>query len=76
MSFAARQVINWTEQGLVPDSIIRGAIRRLLRARLEELRPDDAGHVTEVSARFVESMNGAPVALLADGMHRPTVDTS
>ena len=66
MSFAARQAINWTEQGLVPDSIIRGAIRRLLRARLAELRPDDAEHTAEVTARFVEAMNGAPVALLPE----------
>ena len=64
MSFAARQAINWTEQGLVPDSIIRSAIRRLLRARLAELRPDDVEHVAQVTARFAESMNGAPVALL------------
>jgi hypothetical protein len=41
MSFTARQAIDWTEQGLVPDGIIRGAIRRLLRARLAELRPDE-----------------------------------
>jgi len=66
MSFAARQAISWTEQGLVPDSIIRSAIRRLLRARLAELRPDDAEHAAEVTARFVEAMNGAPVALLPE----------
>ena len=30
MHFAARQAISWTEQGLVPDRIIRGAIVRLL----------------------------------------------
>jgi len=66
MSFAARQAINWTEQGLVPDSIIRGAIRRLLRARLAELQPDDAEQAAEVTARFVEAMNGAPVALLPE----------
>ncbi len=64
MSFAARQAISWTEQGLVPDSVIRGAIRRLLRSRLAELRPDDAGHAAEVTARFVESMNDSPIALL------------
>ena len=59
MTFAARQAINWTEQGLVPDAIIRGAIRRLLRARLSELRPDDAAHAAEVTARFAADMNGA-----------------
>jgi cyclopropane-fatty-acyl-phospholipid synthase len=62
MSFAARQAIDWTEQGLVPDSIIRGAIRRLLRARLAELRPDDAVHAAEVTAGFVALMNASPIA--------------
>ena len=38
LSTSTRHAINWTEQGLVPDSIIRGGIRRLLRARLAELR--------------------------------------
>ncbi len=65
MQFAARQAISWTEQGLVPDSIIRGAIRRLLRARLAELRPDDVEHAAEATARFAAAMGEAPIALLA-----------
>jgi cyclopropane-fatty-acyl-phospholipid synthase len=66
MSYAVRQAIHWTEQGLVPDSIIRGAIRRLLQARIAELRPDDAEHVADTTARFVAAMNSAPIALLPD----------
>jgi cyclopropane-fatty-acyl-phospholipid synthase len=62
MSFAARRAIDWTEQGLVPDGIIRGAIKRLLRARLAELRPDDAAHAAEVTARFVAEMDSSPIA--------------
>jgi cyclopropane-fatty-acyl-phospholipid synthase len=64
MSFAVRQAINWTEQGLVPDSVIRGAIRRLLRARIAELRPDDPEHVSGTTARFAAAMNASPIALL------------
>jgi cyclopropane-fatty-acyl-phospholipid synthase len=66
MGFTARQAINWTEQGLVPDGIIRGAIRRLLRARLAELRADDAAHAAETTAHFVAAMNTAPVAPLPE----------
>jgi cyclopropane-fatty-acyl-phospholipid synthase len=66
MGFTANHAINWTEQGLVPDAIIRGAIRRLLRARLAELRPDDAAHAAELGARFVAAMNVAPVAPLPE----------
>ena len=73
MTFAARQAINWTEQGLVPDAIIRGAIRRLLRARLSELRPDDAAHAAEVTARFAADMMGSPIAPLAREGQRATL---
>ena len=66
MSFAARQAINWTEQGLVPDRFIRSAIRRLLRGRLEELRPDDAEHIAEATQAFVAAMHQAPIALLTE----------
>ncbi len=64
MSYATRQAINWTEQGLVPDRVVRSAIRRLLRARLAELRADDAEHVAEETARFVAEMDRSPIALL------------
>jgi cyclopropane-fatty-acyl-phospholipid synthase len=52
------------EQGFVPDRVVRGAIRRLLRARLVELRCDDVEHVADESARFIASMNVAPIAPL------------
>jgi cyclopropane-fatty-acyl-phospholipid synthase len=66
MGFAARQAIDWTEQGLVPDSIIRGAIRRLLKARLLELNADDAVHVADATARFAADMDRSPIALLPE----------
>ena len=66
MSFAARQAISWTEQGLVPDRIIRGAIVRLLRTRLAELHADDPEHAADSTARFIEGMNRAPIALLPE----------
>jgi cyclopropane-fatty-acyl-phospholipid synthase len=64
MGNAADRAIGWTEQGLVPDAVVRAAIRRLLRSRLEELRPDDAAHAADVTAQFVADMNGAPIAPL------------
>ena len=64
MSFTARQAIGWTEQGLVPDSIIRGGIRRLLKARVAELRPDDVTHAAEATARFAAAMADSPIAPL------------
>ncbi len=64
MSYATRQAINWTEQGLVPDGVVRGAIRRLLRTRLAELRADDAERVAEATALFVAAMDESPIAPL------------
>ena len=40
MSQAARLAIDWVEQGLVPDAVVRGGIRRLCEQRLREI---DAG---------------------------------
>jgi len=58
--------IDWTEQGFVPDPIIRSAIRRLLRSRLAELRPDDAAHAADATAGFAAGMKVAPVAPLPE----------
>ena len=66
MKTAASHAIGWTEQGLVPDRMIRGAIRRLLRARLAELHPDEPARVADATARFVAAMATAPVALLPE----------
>ncbi len=59
---ATRIAINWVEQGLVPDVVLRQAIRRLCRQRLDEI----AGHDSEASARaleaFIQAMNLSPVA--------------
>ena len=64
IGYATRRAINWTEQGLVPDGVVRSAIRRLLRARLTELRADDAEHVADETARFVAEMDQSPIAPL------------
>ncbi|MDX1698738.1 MAG: hypothetical protein R3308_10650, partial [Thiohalobacterales bacterium] len=61
---AAARAIDWTEQGLVPDAVIRQGIRRLLKRRLAGLRVDDCEQVAEHKAAFVASMRDAPVAPL------------
>jgi cyclopropane-fatty-acyl-phospholipid synthase len=58
--------INFVEQGLVPDRVSRAGIRRLLRERLRELRPDNCEHVARRQAEFVAMMDGSPVAPLAE----------
>jgi cyclopropane-fatty-acyl-phospholipid synthase len=61
MNSAAALVIDWTEQGYVPDAVIRAGIRRLLRERLQELATDCTAQADYVNA-FVRDMNAAPIA--------------
>ncbi len=66
MGGVAAKAISWTESGLVPDSVIRRGIRRLLERRLEEIRADDSEHAAETLNAFVDMMNSSPVALVPE----------
>jgi cyclopropane-fatty-acyl-phospholipid synthase len=56
--------IDWTEQGLVPDVVIRAGIRRLLRARLAEIEANDCEAAAAWTEAFIGHMRRAPVALV------------
>ena len=58
--------LNWVEQGLVPDPVTRMGIRRLLKARLSELRSGEAEATAAQTQRFLGEMRTAPLALLPD----------
>jgi len=62
----ATLAINWTEQGLVPDSVIRAGIRRLLKQRLAQIRADDTDQAAALTEAFVTSMAQAPIAPVPD----------
>ena len=61
MSYASR-AIGWTEQGLVPDVVIRSGIRRLLKQRLDEIHVDNVERHSADTAAFVAMMDRSPVA--------------
>ncbi len=63
MTTTAR-ALDWTEQGLIPDVMLRAGIRRLLRQRLQDIHSDDCEHMAKTQELFVQAMNTAPVALL------------
>lgn len=63
---ASVTAIGLVEQGLVPDSVSRAGIRRLLRQRLNGLHPDDCEAVAHRTQEFVRMMDGSPVALLPE----------
>ena len=72
MSDSTATVIDWTEQGLVPDKVIRHGIRRLLKRRLDALCTDDCEAVAKRKAVHVRHMNQAvvaPVPQLANEQH-------
>jgi cyclopropane-fatty-acyl-phospholipid synthase len=61
-----RLAVNWIEQGLVPDGVIRAGIRRLARQRLAEIRADDAEAAADRLEAFVAEMQRSPVALVPE----------
>jgi len=63
MANAAQLAINWTEQGLVPDPLVRAGIRRLLRQRLTDIFHDDAEKSSILTEQFVAHMRRAPIAI-------------
>ena len=64
MQNTAAKAIDWSEQGLLPDTVIRHGIKRLLKKRIEELQTDDCQHLAERKAEFITSMNISEIAPL------------
>ncbi|MEC5398581.1 SAM-dependent methyltransferase [Uliginosibacterium sp. H1] len=63
---AMARAVNWVEQGLVPDSVVRMGIRRLLRERLAEVRADDAEAAAALGEVFFADLSQAPLAPLPE----------
>ena len=61
---AAAKAIDWTEQGLFPDSVIRSGIRQLIRKRLAQLQTDDCEALADIKADFIHEMNQSVIAPL------------
>jgi cyclopropane-fatty-acyl-phospholipid synthase len=59
---ASSTVLDWTERGLVPDSVIRAGIRRLCRQRLRDIGSGDIETSAQLARAFIEAMNQAEIA--------------
>jgi cyclopropane-fatty-acyl-phospholipid synthase len=66
MTTAAHTVLEWTERGLVPDSVIRAGIRRLCRQRLKDIQAADPEASAARMEAFVAAMNLAPIACVPE----------
>jgi cyclopropane-fatty-acyl-phospholipid synthase len=64
MSQAAQFALNWIEQGLVPDAVVRSGIRRLCEQRLREIGSGDCEQAGRGTEAFVRAMDAAEVALV------------
>jgi cyclopropane-fatty-acyl-phospholipid synthase len=58
--------IRSVERGLVPDTLVRMGIRRLLRARQAELEGGAAEETAELTEMFLREMHAAPLAPLPE----------
>jgi len=59
-------LIDWAERGLIPDSLIRVGIRRLLAARLRLESSRDTGEPRESLRNFLAELRRSPIAIAAD----------
>ena len=66
MSAVTTRAVSWTESGLVPDSVIRTGIRRLLESKRKEIRAGDVEFAATTVDEFVAMMNASPIALVPD----------
>jgi len=63
---ATNRAVNWVEQGLVPDPVVRAGIRRLLKQRLLEVHADDVEQAARLADAFAGSLRDAPRALVPE----------
>ena len=66
MSAVISRAVSWTELGLVPDSVVRAGIRRLLENKRREIQAHDLEFAAHETNEFVAMMNSSPIALLPD----------
>lgn len=66
MSAVAAKAISWTESGLVPDTVIRSGMRRLLERKLVEICAGDVELAANTISEFTAMMRQSPIALVPE----------
>ena len=66
MVITAQSALQWSEQGYVPDRVIRLGIKRLLAERLIEIDHNDNEKMADAQYQFIRDMADAPIALLPE----------
>jgi cyclopropane-fatty-acyl-phospholipid synthase len=66
MAITAQTALQWSEQGYVPDKVIRHGIKRLLAERLIEIDHGNNEKMADAQHRLIRDMREAPIALLPE----------
>ena len=66
MPITAQTALQWSEQGYVPDRVIRLGIKRLLAERLIEIQHNDCEAMADNEYAFIQDMKESPIALVPD----------
>lgn len=66
MTNTAQVALDWTEQGYVPDTVIRHGIRRLLAQRLRDIKHDDCEVMAQMQQQFISEMKLSPIAIVPE----------
>lgn len=66
MSVVTSMAVGWTETGLVPDSVIRSGIRRLLEKKRRQIHAGDIEYSASETNQFVAMMDASPIALVPE----------
>jgi len=66
MPITAQTALQWSEQGYVPDKVIRHGIRRLLAERLIEIQHDNCSSMADEQYHFINDMHDAPIAVVPE----------
>jgi len=66
MALTAQTAMQWSEQGYVPDKVVRFGIKRLLAERLIEINHSDNERMADAEYRLIQHMHEAPIAILPE----------
>lgn len=66
MYSASMLAFDLTEQGLVPDIVIRRGIRHLVKQRLSEIHSNDCEMTAQLKRAFIADMQNSPIALVPE----------
>jgi cyclopropane-fatty-acyl-phospholipid synthase len=66
MPITTQKAQQWSEQGYLPDRVIRLGIQRLLAERLIDIQHNNCGAMADEEYSFIQNMKEAPIALVPD----------